>query len=68
MRITFDPALLAIVARVLNKDCVEAGWYDPAACIPLLRPSINRIYYRFFGISSLSEFDNVKYRNTTERD
>jgi len=61
MRITFNTALPGIGARVLNKDSVKVGWYDPPTLVPLLQPSVHRINYSgFFGVPGLHEFDNVE--------
>ena len=67
MGLTFHAAMYG--AGVSDKDSVKAGWYDPPVPVLSFRPSKHGVYcLGFIGILGVSEFDNVEYRNSTERD
>ena len=69
MRVTFCAAMHDIVARVLDKDRVKVGWYDPPMLVLSFWSSKHRVYCLcFVGILGICEFDNVEYWNATERD
>ena len=67
MGLTFCTAMHG--AGVSDKDSVKVGWYDLPVLVLSFQPSKHRVYcLSFIGILSVSEFDNVEYQNSTERD